>query len=127
MSKGYNATLKNGSEIYIPMWAASEALKELSNAGKYIGSDHLIAISQLDVPSLMVAVLEAKDPENTAGLIKHYVCSVRIEGERITPNVFDEMFEGELFLAMEIFTHVIKAQYASFFELGLAKETSPNN
>ena len=127
MSKGYNGTLKDGSELYIPMWSATESLKALSKAGQHIGADHLVAISKLDIPSLMVAVLEAKDPGATAALIKNFVCSARMEGERITPPNFDDMFEGDLFRVMEIFAHVIKAQYASFFALGLAKETSPNS
>lgn len=127
MLEGYSGKLKDGSEIYIPLWSATDALESLTKAGKYIGSDHLIRITELNIPSVMLAILESEDSKNTAGLIKNFVCAARVDGERITLSNYDSMFEGDLFKAAEVFAHVVKAQYASFFVQGLAKETSPED
>ena len=124
---GYSATLKGGQEIYIPHWSASVALGNLTKAGQYIGSDNLLRIADLNIPAVMMAIMESEDQENTANLIKHFVCEARMDEKKISKNEYDQQFSGELHLAIEIFAHVVKAQYASFFVQGLAKETSPES
>jgi len=121
---GYNATLKDGQEIYIPSWPASVALENLTKAGKYIGSDNLLRIAELNYPAAMLSITESDDSKTTAELIKHFVCEARMDGNKIDKAGYDSQFEGNLFLAIEIFCHVIKAQYYDFFKSGLAKETS---
>lgn len=120
----YTATLKDGREIYVPTWPASVALQNLTSAGKYIGTTNLLAISELNIPSVILAITEAEDAQQTTALIKHFVCGARIEGQKLTEGQFDSEFEGNIYVAAELFAHVIKAQYADFFEQGLAKEIS---
>lgn len=124
---GYNATLNSGSEIYIPYWTPTVALENLTMAGKYIGADFMIEIAKLDILSAIVAITEAEDAKQTIGLIKNFVCSARVDGEKIQPNTFDKSFEANLYEVVELFAHVVKAQYASFFDLGLPKETSQSD
>jgi len=122
---GYTAKLKSGKEIYIPTWSATLALENLTQCGQFIGVDATITISELNIPAAMIAIMNSKDPENTSGLIKSFVVDVRIDEERISKSTYDSMFEDNLFEVVEIFAHVVKAQYADFFALGLAKEASP--
>lgn len=124
---GYNATLKGGQEVFIPSWPASIALENLSKAGKYIGTDHLLRISELNYASAMLAIVEAEDSNTTSELIKHFVCEARMDGNKINKAEYDNQFEGDLFLALEIFCHVVKAQYSDFFMSGLAEAPSPQD
>ena len=123
----YNVVLTTGQEVYIPSWPASVALENLTKAGKYIGSDNLIRIAELNIPAAMVAIMESDDSKNTADLIKHFVCEARMDGEKINRGDYDQQFSEDLHLAIEIFCHVVRAQYYDFFRLGLAKETSPSD
>lgn len=124
---GYNANLKDQREIYIPKWPATVAFENLSRASQYLGgADAVVAISELNIPAVIVAICDSKEPEQTAALIKHFVCEVRMDNGKLTPSQFDSMFETELDVAVEIFAHVVKAQYADFFESGLAKAPSPS-
>lgn len=123
----YNATLEGGQEVFIPSWPASVALQELTNAGKYIGTDKLLRIAELDTPSAILAITESVEPAQTAGLIKHFVCSARMDGAKIEVSNYDSQFENNLYLAIELFCHVVKAQYSDFFEQGLAKANSQND
>lgn len=120
----YKRTLKSGREIYIPNWSVDVALENLTQAGKVLGSENIINISTLNIPAVVVAVLGAEQPKLASALIKHFVCQVRIDGEKITTDTINEMFEGDLYTIAELFAHVIHSQYADFFELGLAKDDS---
>ncbi len=122
---GYSAHLKSQKEIYIPYWPVDVALENLTRAGQYLGTDAIIRIAEVNVPAVIVAIMDAKDPNQTASLIKHFICQARIAGQKIEPSQIDSMFEGNLAEVAEIFAHVIAAQYADFFESGLAKEPSP--
>ena len=121
---GYNANLKDGREIYIPSWPVNVQLENLTNASKYLGPQHIISIAELDVKAVIVAIMNASDPAQTAQLIKHFVCQVRIAGSKITEETMDAMFENDLKGIAEIFAHVIHSQYSDFFDSGLAKEPS---
>lgn len=121
---GYHATLKDMKEIYIPHWPVDVALENLTRAGQHLGTDAVIRISELNIPAVIVAIMDAKDPNQTASLIKHFICQARISGSKIEPSQIDNMFEGNLAQVAEIFAHVIAAQYADFFVSGLAKELS---
>ena len=121
---GYSATLKGGQEIYIPSWPASVALENLTKAGEFIGSNALVSIAKLNTPAAMLAIMSSKDSTETAGLIKHFVCSARMDEKKIEHTNYDSQFEGNLSLAIEIFCHVVKATYSDFFEQGLAEEPS---
>ncbi len=127
MSNGYNTTLKGGQEIYIPSWPASVALENLTKAGEFIGSDNILQISELNIPAVLLAIMESKNSKQTAGLIKHFVCTANIDGEKILANDYDTKFENDLNLAIEIFAHVVKATYSDFFVQGLAKEVSQDS
>lgn len=124
---GYNGKLRDGSEIYVPHWPASVSLENLTRAGQYLGTDNLIRISELNIPSVIVAIMESKEPAQLAGLMKHFVCQARVDGSKVSPGDFDTLFTGNLDKATEIFAHVVHAQYHDFFVSGLAKETSPDN
>jgi len=123
----YTATLKGGQEIYVPAWPASVALENLTKAGKYVGSDNLINIAELNIPSAMLAIMNSEDSATTAELVKHFVCEARMDGEKIMKSDYDNKFQGDIYLAIELFCHVVRAQYYDFFVQGLAKETSPED
>jgi hypothetical protein len=119
---GYSAELSGGQKVYIADWLPSVALQNLTQAGKYIGIDNLLAISKLDEYSTHTAILavtEATDPELTMDLIQHFVCTAAMDGDRIQKHSFDATFKDNLFLVIELFCHVVKSQYADFFALGL--------
>ena len=121
---GYSATLKGGQEIYIPSWPATIAYENLTKAGEFIGSNALVNIATLNTTSAMLAIMNSKNSVETAGLIKHFVCSARMDGDKIDPGDYDNKFSEDLALSIEIFCHVVKAIYADFFEQGLAEEPS---
>jgi hypothetical protein len=121
---GYSAKLVNGQEIYIPSWPVDVQLENLTLAGKYLGSESVITISELNLAAVVVAIMQAKEPKHCANLIKHFVCQVRIDGKKIEPNTINSMFEEDLALVGEMFAHVLHSQYADFFELGLVREPS---
>jgi hypothetical protein len=121
---GYSAKLNSGQDIYIPNWPIDVALENLTLAGKYLGSEHVITISELNIPAVIVAIMSAEEPKHCANLIKHFVCQVRIDGDKIEPNTINGMFEGKLPLVAELFAHVMHSQYDAFFASGLAKEPS---
>lgn len=122
---GYSATLKDGREIYIPTWPVNIALENLTMAGKYLGTDRFITISELNYAAVIMAIANATDAKEASNLVQHFVCQARIAGEKITPETISTMFERDLKSVAEIFAHVAHSQYADFFELGLAKENSP--
>jgi len=122
--KDYKATLKDGRSIFIPSWPVDVALENLTQAGKVLGSENIINISTINIPAVIVAVMNCEDPKTTSALIRHFICQVRIEGDKISPETINNMFEGSLFTVAELFAHVIHSQYSDFFELGLAKEPS---
>ena len=121
---GYSATLRGGQEIFIPKWSVSVSIGNLTKAGKYIGADALVRIADLNTAAAMLAIMESDDSEKTAGLIKHFVCTARMDGEKIDLQDYDEKFKDDLGLAIELFCHVVKAMYSDFFEQGLTEEPS---
>lgn len=125
MAKGYTATLSKGQEIFIPTWPPLVALENLSKAGEFIGTDNLLRISELSIPAVILSITESENSKETAGLIQHFVCTARMDGDKITPQEFDRIFEDNLYLICELFAHVVKGVYSDFFVQGLAKEPSP--
>lgn len=126
-TKNYSASLKDGRKIYIPSWPVDVALENLTLAGKYLGTENVINISTLSIPAVIVAIMGATDPKAAASLVKHFLCTVRIEGDKITPETINSMFEGDLASVAELFAHVMHSQYSDFFKLGLAKVNSPDS
>jgi len=124
---GYSGTLKDGREIYIPSWPVDTSIENLGKAGQLLGVQNVIRISELNIPSVIVAITQAEDPANVASLIKYFVCEARIENEKMTPAIYASQFKGNLGLVVEIFAMVMHAQYSGFFESGLAKENSPES
>lgn len=117
----YESNLKDGRAIFIPHWPVDVSLENLASAGKYLGAENIITISEGDLATVVVAIMEAKNPKEASNLIKHFISQVRIEGhEKLTPDSINSLFVGSLSVVTELFMHVIVAQYASFFELGLA-------
>lgn len=124
MKEAYRNTIKDGREIYIPNWPVDVALENLTKVGKVFGTSAVIKISELNVPAGIVAVMECTDPKLAAAMIKHFICQVRIDGHKISPDTINNMFSGELHSVIELFTHVLHSQYSDFFDLGLAKASS---
>jgi len=122
---GYTATINDGREIFIPSWPVNVQLENLTNVSKYLGAGHVINMASLDLQAVKVAIMSAEDPAQTAKLIKHFICQVRIDGSKIDESTMDEMFQDNLKVVAELFAHVIHSQYADFFDLGQAKEASP--
>lgn len=125
MKEPYKKTITDGRAIFIPNWAVDVALENLTQAGKILGSENIINISELNMAGAIVALMNAENPKLASQLVKHFICQVRIDGSKITTETINDMFEGQLHVVLELFTHVIHSQYADFFSLGLAKEVSP--
>lgn len=128
MTEPYRKTIKDGREIYVPNWPVDVALQNLAQAGKVFGNENVIRMSELNIPAAVVALMSTDDPALAARLIKHFTCQVRIDGSKIAPETINGMFEGSKGLAvvMELFCHVMHSQFSDFFDLGLAKEASPD-
>ena len=121
MSEGYSTELTEGQEIYIPVWSPTVALANLTQVSKILRSALEDEIPGLEVPTAIISIMEAEDAEAAADIVKHFVMTARMDGHKITKNNYDELFANDLYLAMEIFTHVIHSQYSDFFKRGLAK------
>lgn len=121
---GYNATLKSGKPIRINNWPIDIALGNLTLASRILGPDAMHEISKLSIKETLKAVLNAKDHEETTNLIIQFCCCAVLDGKNISKDTLNTMFEGQLHLVIEIFTHVVHSQYASFFAFGLAEEVS---
>lgn len=119
--ENYNATLKDGREIYIPSWPASVQFENLTTACKHLGQNNVINISYLNVAAAMLAVMNADQPKDTTAMVLHFVQQARVDGKKITKDSMDEL---GINIIIELFTHVIHSQYNSFFESGLVKEPS---
>ena len=124
MKEAYRNTIKDGREIYIPNWPVDVALENLTKVGRVFGTSAVIKIAELNVASGVVAVMECVEPNIAAAMIKHFVCQVRIDGSKITPDTINTMFSGDLHAVIELFTHVLHSQYSDFFDSGLAKDSS---
>ena len=122
--KDYKANIKDGRAIFIPAWPVDVALENLTQIGKCLGMDNVINISTINIPAVIVSIMDSEDHKLTSSMIKHFICQVRIEGNKITLETINSMFEGDLYSVAELFAHVIHSQYSDFFELGLAKELS---
>lgn len=120
----YKAELRDGREISIPSWSPSVALENLTKAGKYLGANEIVSISSLDIRAVIIAIMNAAEPAQVAAIMKHFVCTARLDGKRIIPEDYDGLFGGDLAILSEVFAHVIHSQYSDFFERGLAKEPS---
>ena len=120
----YNGFLKDGSEVYIPSWPVDAALENLASAGKYIGADNMLRIAEINVPAVILAITGSENPQKTTQLIKHFVCAARMDGQKITQENVDMLFEGKLAKLAELFSTVVHAQYYEFFVSGLVKESS---
>lgn len=121
--KSYNATLRDGREIFIPSWPASVQFENLTTACKHLGQDEVINISYLNVAAAMLAVMKADQPRDTTAMVLHFVQQARIDGKKITAGSLDDLGINTI---IELFTHVIHSQYNDFFESGLAKVHSPD-
>lgn len=124
---GFSGKLKDERDIYIPHWPVDTALENLGKAGQLLGVQNIIRISELNIPAVIVALSQAEDPANAALLVKYFVCEARIDNEKMTPAIYATKLKGNLEQVAELFAMVVHAQYASFFESGLAKENSPES
>lgn len=122
--KDYKATLKDGRAIFIPSWPVDVALENLTQAGKCLGTENVINISELSIPAVIVSIMGCDDYKLTSALIRHFICQVRIDGTKIAPETINSMFNGDLATVAELFAHVIHSQYSDFFVSGLVKESS---
>lgn len=120
----YKGHLKDGRPIYVPEWDIPTQLENLTKAGKYLGAERAITISEINVPAVITAIMESDQPKILSNLIAWFVCQARLDGSKIEPETINDMFAGELHVVAEIFAHVMHAQYYEFFRSGLAKEHS---
>ena len=125
MKEPYKKKIADGREIYIPNWPVDVSLENLTQAGKILGSENVINISELNQAATIVALMNADNPQLASRLVKHFICQVRIDGNKITAETINDMFDGQLEVVLELFTHVIHSQYSNFFSSGLAKAVSP--
>ena len=125
--KGFKSKLSNGDEIFVPDWPVDVAIENLAKAGKYIGTEALVAIAERNPAAVIVALAGATDPENASGIFNYFCASARINGEKMTEGTVASKYSGNLSLVSEIFATVVHAQYHDFFVSGLAKESSPSS
>lgn len=125
--RGTSGTLKNGSDFYIPVWPCDVALQNLATASKMLGMERLVTIAvDKDVQQLLVGIALAASPKALTSMVFHYVGACRVDGMKLeSVDAITNEYDGRLEVVMEIFVEVLHAQYARFFELGLAKENSP--
>ncbi len=122
MTKGYNATIEDGREIYIPNWPANVQFENLTKVCKVLGQDKVIAIStDKSIPVAMLAIMEAEDPELATKLVFHFVQQCRVDGSKINVSDFDNL---GMSVVVELFVNVLHSQYSDFFVSGLAKDHS---
>lgn len=122
MQKGYSGCLKDGREIYIPNWPANVQFENLTQVCKVLGQDNVVAIStDKSVPVAMIAIMGAEDHTLATKLVLHFVQQARVDGEKVTPNCFDELGMATI---VELFANVLHSQYSDFFVSGLTKEPS---
>jgi len=121
MKEKYTSELEDGRAIYIPYWPASVAFENLTQVCKLLGQDEVIAISELNIPAAMVAVMSAEDPKEATQLVLHFVQQARVDGEKVVMGSMDDL---GMSVIVELFAHVLKSQYSDFFESGLAKVRS---
>ena len=117
--KGRRLTTKSGLDVYIPTWTIPVALENLTSLGKILGTDSVVAIASGSVPATLVAVMGAKDELAMSALVRAIVATARVDGKRLDANNLDAVFGGNLLDTLEVFTKIIEAQYADFFERGL--------
>lgn len=122
MTEGYNATIEDGREIYIPNWPANVQFENLTKVCKVLGQDNVIAIAtDKSVPVAMLAAMNAEDPELATKLIFHFVQQCRLDGDKINSSSFDSL---GMSIIIELFVNVLHSQYSDFFVSGLAKAHS---
>ena len=121
--KDYTGELADGRAIYIPNWSVKVQFENLTQACKYLGQDEVIAISALNVPAAMLAIMGSDDAETATKFVLHTVQQARVDGQKIGLTTIEEL---GLAMVVEIFTHVLHSQYHDFFESGLAKAPSLN-
>ena len=122
MQEGYSAQLKDGREIYIPIWPATVQFENLTQACKHLGQDEVVNIStSVNVPAAMLAVMGSDDAEASTQLVLHFTQQARIEGKKISAGSLDDLGMATI---IELFAHVLHSQYSDFFVSGLAKDNS---
>lgn len=113
---GYTAHIEDGREIYIPSWPVNVQLQNLTEVSKVFGPDSVVAMAKLELRETIKAVMNAEDAEKSMSLIKHFIQQVRIDGNKVTAETMDDMFEDKLRVVLELFTHLIHSQYNGFFD-----------
>ena len=125
--KDYHAVLKDGTEIFVAQWSASVAFMNLGKVCKAFGKARVEAIAKLDEYSInnaKASLMDTEDAEKTYAAMQHFVCTIGMDGKRVLPNTFDDMFSEDMGKAVEIFAHVVHAVYSDFFEQGLTEDSS---
>lgn len=121
MKEGYKGSLADGRDIFIPSWPATVQFENLTQACKYLGQDEVISISALNVPAAMLAIMGSEDYKACTGLVMHFIQYARLDGNKLSKEALENM---DMALLIELFTHVVHAQYNDFFVSGLAKAPS---
>ena len=110
-----------GKEAFCRQWPATKALKMKAELVRMGGQTIIPFVHGKADLSAMLALEAKSKPEELVQLIKEFVCSVRVNGEEVTPATFDMKYTGELWDIVELFTFACEVQYKDFFEQGLAK------
>ena len=117
-----NVTLKDGSEMYMPQWGVFVAHENLGKLNEIFHQDMLseMILGEKPLAAFVHATLNNKDPHEAASLTRFVVSQARIDGKKVSTYIDEVSLE----LCAEIFTAILKSQYESFLEFGLAEVTS---
>lgn len=109
-----------GHSVFCRQMPATRAMQKKAELIKMGGGDILPFVEgRADITS-MVALERKSDPQELVALVKELVCTVRVDGEEVTPTLFDVKYSGELWLIVQLFTFACEVNYKDFFEQGFA-------
>ena len=120
-----NVTLKDGREMYMPQWGVFVAHENLGKLNEVFNQESLaeIILGERPLAAFVRATMNNKDPQEAASLTRYVVSQARIDGKKVSTFVDDLTLE----LCAEIFTEILKSQYKSFLEYGLAEASSQDS
>lgn len=113
----------NAKSAFCRQMPATKAMIKLGTLMS-LGGEHLYSFieGEADLPSF-IRLTQNSDPDELMAIVKEFVCTVRVDGEEISPAMFDMKFSGDLWEIVQMFAFACEVNYKDFFEQGLASMT----
>lgn len=109
----------DGKTLFCRQWSATKAMKMKAELIKMGGEVILPFVEGEANIQAMMALEHRADSDELVRVIKEFVCTVRVDGEEITPATFDMKYKGELWFVVKLFAFACEVQYKDFFDQGL--------